>query len=148
MGYGNESRQNEIFVAPTAADVLNVSGDAAVVWDVFQPITVLRVGALITVAVNATAGSTVDFDRRITTASDEDRVAKLDGTNASVVVPASTAAGKVVYKDVHVDLNPGDQIIPEVAAGACTGAGSARYFFEYVARHEVPANLGDMVESA
>lgn len=139
MGYSNESRQRWAFETVTAVDVLTATGDAAATFVCWQPITVLRVGMLVTVAVGGDT-ATVAFDRRITAGSDTGRV---DGGVTTVVVPASTAAGKIVYKDVRVDLDAGDEVVPEVTE--VSAAGSVRYFVEYVNRHEVPANMADLV---
>ena len=145
MGYSTESRQVSHATTYTTADDIAATGDSAVIWDILTPITVKRIGALVTVAPGA-AAAIVDFDRRILTGSDAGRVSKLDGTNGRITIPGTTAAGKIVYKDVSVDLNPGDQIVPEVVDAATTG--DARYYYEYIQRHEVAGNLTDMVESA
>lgn len=140
MGYGNESRQT-LMIHEKTADNLGATGDDLVL-DVTMPITVLRVGAIITTVLVGAA--TVAFDRRITTGSDTGRVNGLNAAGDAVLtIPTATAAGKVVYDDVSVDLNPGDQIVVEVTAAATSGG--ARYFVEAVARHEIAANLTDMV---
>jgi hypothetical protein len=85
----------------------------------------------------------VAFDRRITAGSDTGRV---DGGVGTLIIPGLTAAGKIVYKEVAVDLDAGDEIVPEVTEAAASGA--ARYFVEYINRHSTPANEADLVLSA
>jgi hypothetical protein len=142
MGYGNESRQVSHATAYTANDDLAATGDSAVVFDITGPITVRRIGVVIAVATVGTA-AVVKFDRRITTGSDTGRG---DGDVGALTVPA-LAAGKIVYKDVKIDLDPGDQIVPQVTTAQGT-SGEGRYFYEYENRHETPANCADMVASA
>ena len=153
MSIGNESRQAPQHAALTGAD--DLAGALAVgpvVWDVVRPITILRIGALITTVVNSAANAVVAFHRRILTDSDAGMLLGLDGTailagNGVLQIPTTTAVGKIVYKEVRVDVNPGDQIAPFLTTAA-TVAGGARYFFEYINRHETPANCADMVKSA
>ena len=150
MSIANESRMSSEHVALAAADVLTALGDAGIIFDIVSPITVLRVGEVITTAVVSNVTAQVAFDRRIVTSGDVGRVAALDGTNGVLLIPTGTAIGKVVFKDVRVDLDPGDQIVPEVtvAAAGPGAAGAGRYFYEYIERHETPANCADMVLSA
>ena len=152
MSIANESRQSETFVTETAADVLTSTGDCAVVWNVVRPITLLRIMELITTIVSSSADAVVYFDRRVLTDSDTGRLLGLNGTTTVVgdgvlKIPTTTAVGKLVYKDVRVDLDPGDQIVVNVHTAA-TSTGGGRYYFEYINRHETPENCGDMVESA
>lgn len=147
MPYGVDTRlnANQPFVAPTTADDLSATGDAAVIWDILRPMTIVRIGALVSTAVVSTGGVVIPFDRRILTGSDTGRV---DAGIGTITIPAGTAAGKVVYKDITpVDVNVGDQIVPEVTTAA-TSSGAARYFFEGRDRHETPANQSDMIASA
>jgi hypothetical protein len=145
MGYGNHDKQVWIYDSDYTADDLSATGDAGYIFNIVQPITVLRVGTLVTTVLNGPA--VVAFDRRVTTDSDTDRVAALntDGDGA-ITIPTTTAVGKIVYKDVRVDCDPGDQIVPEVTTGATSGAG--RHFVEYIVRDETVDNLDDMVETA
>ena len=156
MSIANESRQTEQFTALTADDVLTSTGAAAVIFDVLQPITVLRVGVLVTVAVVAkTTVPVVRFDKYVTPDSATSKILGLNGTtavdgDAIVTVPDGTAIGEIVYADVRIDMDPGTQIVPFVKT-ACSGAnqaGSARYYFEYINRHETPDNISNMIESA
>lgn len=146
MGTGNHDRQTAIQPIGVTADDLSATGDAAWIYDVVSPITVVRIGALVTTVLVGVA-CVVAFDRRILTGSDTGRTAGLDGAATGIItIAALQAAGKVTYKDCRVDLNPGDQVVPEVTTAATSGA--ARYFIEFVARDETAPNLSDMVLSA
>ena len=138
MGYGNQSRQT-LTVHEKTADNLGATGDDLIL-DITQPVTVLRIGCLVTTAIVGTG--TIKADRRVTAGSDTGRG---DGDVGTLTMLA-LAAGKILYKDVRVDLNPGDQIVFEVTAAATSGNG--RYFAEVIARDEVAANLTDMTASA
>lgn len=147
MSIGNHERQQAVQPIGVTADDVSATGDAAWIFDVVAPITVLRVGAIVTTVIVSTGVVVVDFDRRILTGSDTGRVNKLDGTNATISIPATEAAGKLVYKDVRVDLDPGDQVVPEVITAATT-SGAARYFIEYIQRDNAAGEFADMVASA
>jgi len=142
MSIRDESYQTLQFNALATIDSLASTGDAAVIYDVLQPITVTRIGAVIGTAASTTA-AVIEFDRRILTDSDTGRGTADVGT---VTIPAATPAGKILYKDVQIDLNVGDQVVPQVVT--TSEAGSARYFIEYIARHESAANQSDMIASA
>lgn len=134
-----------IYDSDWTADDLSATGDAAYLMDVVEPITVIQVGALITTVLNGAAE--VAFDRRILTGSDAGRLDGLDdASEGDITIPTTTAVGKVVYKNVREDLDPGDQVVPQVTSAATSGA--CRYFVKYITRDETPGNLGDMVASA
>lgn len=143
MSYANQPLQTFEWPVGVTADDAAATGDSAVFWDVVKPITVKRIGCLVTTVLAGTA-AVVKFDRRITTGSDTGRT---DGTIGTLTLPDGTAAGKVVYKEVSIDLNPGDQIMPEVTTAQGT-SGAVRHFVEYLVRDETPANCADMVASA
>lgn len=144
MGYGTHDRQAWGSETATAADVLTALGDAAATFAILRPLTIIRVGALITVAVGGDSAS-VAFDRRITFGSDTGRI---DAALGTLILPANTAAGKIVYKDSDpaVDVDAGDEVVPEVTEVSAGGA--ARYFVEYIDRDEVALNQADMVLSS
>lgn len=65
---------------------------------------------------------------------------------ATLLIPAGTAAGVVVYKDVDpVNLEPGDQIVAEVTAAATSG--SAHYMHEVEEHSEQPSEQTNMLKS-
>jgi hypothetical protein len=139
--YSNESRQGlGMGDAVWEAPITFTSPADKAVWRVFAPITVLRIGYYVT-TVMATTIPVVDFDRRITPGSDTGRVDQALGRVTGPAV-ATQVAGKVVYKEVRVDLNAGDEVVFELVTAAASGA--AIPVMEYVARHEVPANQADM----
>lgn len=146
MGILSQSRESQRHYTLRAADVWTTTGDDAV-WDVLGPITVVRIGAVVTTAVVSTGNVVIDFDKRVTTDSDTGRVT--DGVG-QLKVATATGVGKVVYKDVRVNLDAGDQVVVAVGTAAAGGgaAGGGRYFFEYVPREETAANQADMVASA
>lgn len=146
MGYGNHDRQTLKHVALTTAKDLTAASDS-VIWNILKPVTCLRILAVISTATVSTGTIVVNFDKRITTDSDTGRVTGGVGT---LNIPTGVAAGKVYYKDVHVDLQPGDQIATTVTTAAAGGgaAGAAYLEVELVDRDEVAANCTDMVASA
>lgn len=140
-GYATKSRQVLGHYALATVDSLAATGDNTI-WNVGEPITVVRIEAIIALAAS-TGAAVIKFDKRILTDSDTGRG---DGDIGSLTIPASTVAGKVVYKNVRVDCSPGDQIVAEV--GTTSAAGSAYYEVHYIRRHEEPLNLTDMIASA
>ncbi len=145
MGIGRHSLKTWIYDSDYTADDLSSTGDGGQILDVVEPITVVEVGCLVTTVLNGAA--TVAFDRRVTTGSDTGRVDGLNSDGDAVVtIPDTTAAGKYVYKQVRVDLDIGDQVVPEVTSGATSGA--CRYVVKYLPRDETIDNQTDAVESA
>ena len=125
-----------------AAITLSSTGDKANCL-IHAPITVYRIGIHITTALTVTA-LVADFDRRILPGSDTGRVDQ--GVGRLTAPAAAQGIGKVLYKDVSVDLNAGDEIVFAVNTAPSAGAGGP--FMHYVERDEVPANQTDMVASS
>ncbi len=143
MGYGNESRQGLVIPDGLAPISLAAVADNLRLFRVLAPITVLRIGVLITTA--NPAGAVVDFDRRVTPGSDVGRVDKAVGT---LTFPASAdAVGEIVYRDVAVDLSPGDEVSVQVTTAGDAGSAGIP-ILEYIARHEVPGNFAEMIASS
>ena len=147
MGYGTES----VLVWDSAlhtstADLLTEAADAASIMDVHIPIRVIRVGVLVTEAVDATAADPViAFDRRVLTGSDTGRGAADVG---SVTLPDNTAAGVYVWSDaIKIDLDVGDQVVPQITTAAAAG-GECHYSVVYQNRNETMDNQSDALESA
>lgn len=66
---------------------------------------------------------------------------------ATIIIPAATAAGKVVYKDLDsVDLLPGMGLAYEVTAAATSGAAVLGVNAYHAEEH--PQNLASMIASA
>jgi len=141
MSIGNESRQGNVSPDALTTVALSSVADNLRLWRILSPITVVRIGYLVTVAVTVTA-PVVDFDRRILPGSDTGRVDKGVGSIISPAV-ALQVIGAVVYKEVVADLNAGDEVSFQVTTAAT--AGNALPFMEYINRHEAAANQADMV---
>lgn len=144
MGYASESKLGRVVVA--------VAGQAAIAFQtpadkttiqVLGPITVMRIGFLVTTAVTVTA-AVIAFDKRVTPGSDTDRVAA--GVGRVTCPVTGSAIGQVVYKNVSVDLNPGDEVVVELETASTAGGGIP--LFEYIPREEMPANYTEMIASA
>ena len=142
MGYDRKVAAIQPDSTWEAAITLSSTGDKANCL-VLSPITVYRIGILVTTALTVTA-LVADFDRRITPNSDTGRVDQ--GVGRLTAPAAAQAIGKVVYKDVAKDLNPGDEIVFAVNTAPTAGAGVP--FIEYALRDEAPENLTDLVKSS
>lgn len=66
----------------------------------------------------------------------------------TLIIPSGTAIGKVVYKEVVVDMSVGDSVEISWVVGSGTPTGIGFAFFECEDKPEVPGNNADMIESA
>lgn len=142
MGYANQSPQGEVIANGVTTVSLAGVADNLRLFDIMGPITVQRVGFLITTATTVTS-PVVDWDRRITPGSDTGRV---DKAVAVMTFPAVALGviGAVIYKNAaNVDLAAGDEVTVQVTTAATAGAGIP--FLRYISRDETPANQADMV---
>lgn len=135
-------------VPHVAADLDDLTGAAVhtTSFAVGAEIEIQRVMALVTTAVVSTGAVVVAMKRYPTYGS-----AASAETVGTISIPAGTAAGKVVYKDVTpVTAYPGDQLVFEVTTAAAGGgaAGNAAYMFGAVLKPEMAANQADMIASA
>jgi hypothetical protein len=140
MGYGDESRHGLVVAdaalsAPVALQTLADKG----IYTATSSITVLRIGLLATTATTGVV-AVVDFDKRVTYGSDTGRVSKGVG---SISVPIGTAINSGVYKEVNVDMKPGEQAV--VKLGTASTAGGGILIFEYIPRS---GDTSNMVKSA
>lgn len=120
----------EVTTATSAASLADIG-----TWTVTSPITVARVGALVTVAQTG-AAPTLSFDLRPTYGSDTGRLAGKVGT---CVFPAGgVAVGKTVTTEVRTKVNAGQQIVCAVSVAA--GAGTVIPIIEWVPRTENAGN--------
>lgn len=142
MSYGNESKIGRVIgdAASLAPIAFQTPADKSFLR-VLGPITVHRIGFLITTAVTVTA-AVIDFDKRITPGSDTGRV---DQGIGQITAPIGSAIGQIVYKNVRVDVNPGDEIVVQLVTASTAGAGVA--LFEYIPREETPLNYSEMIAS-
>lgn len=102
--------------------------------------------ALVTTAVVSTGAVAVSFWRRPVFGSTAGQV--LLGT---LSIPAGTAAGKVLYKEISpTQVNPGEQISYEVTTAAAGGgaAGAALFDLELSDSPEAHGNQLNMIASA
>lgn len=107
--------------------------------DILESCTLVRIASLITVI--ADAAMTITFYHETTTS------ASAGDAIDTVVIPDTTAVGKVVFTDVtpHA-LNAGDQIrITTSDTGTST---AMRHFIVVIPNEEAHDNESDMVESA
>ncbi len=123
------------------------TGDKSI-WDAFHPMQVMRVGVLITVAVNydtQTAATVVAFDRRVTYGSDTGRVEM-----GRLTIPDAAVAGAVYYLDIpnaegndSGEVIAGGQVVSEVVTAGTGGgsiAGDFQPFITWVPRPLAPGN--------
>lgn len=86
--------------------------------------------------------ATLTYKRRPTPGSAVDEV-----TLGTITVPAATAAGKLMYKNIDpVIVNAGESITYEVTSAATSGAGHYMVKSEYTPQD--PRENTDMIESA
>ena len=108
-----------IMEQPTTAVALDSVADLKRLL-IGQACTVIEVGVIIEVAKTATDAGVFDFDRRITPGSD---VGRIDQGVTRLTFPATTqVAGRIVRKEVQVDLDAGDEVV--FAGVTSAGAGS------------------------
>jgi hypothetical protein len=141
--YGAESRLGG--VQPDAFTTIITSGvtNNLRLFRILQPITVLQIGIHLTVA-STVAAFELDFDRRILVASDTGRIAK--GVGALIEPSIGHAIGTTIYKDLQVDLDPGDEVSVNCVTASTAGTGFP--FMLYIPRAEVPGNFSEMFASA
>lgn len=114
----------------TAEDLSAVAADYSVLFVTMWPITITHVGFLVTTTIAAdTTAPVISLDRRPTFGSDSGRVELTTMTLAD-----TTAANKMVIKEVGADLNVGEQLVFEHKTQAVDGssaAGAGHYFILY-----------------
>ena len=118
------------------AVVLTGASDIAT-WTVVGPITVARVGVLVTAAQSG-AQPVIRFDLRPTYGSDVGRINGKFG--AFQFPPGGVAVGRSVSMASNGQVDAGQQIVCAIITVG--GAGSVIPFFEWETRSENPANQG------
>lgn len=110
-----------------------------------KPCTVKRLGFMLSgeAASGTVTAPTVVFKKRPTPLSSSGQ-----STMGTLTIPSGTAIGKVVYKEIEVNLAVGDsmQITWTVGSGTPTGMGFP--FVECFFNDDAPANNSDMIVSA
>lgn len=126
-----------------AADADDLSG--AAVHTTYVPVmSQMKVKRLMALVSTVTVGpATIAFKRRPLFGSAVGEV-----TMGTIVIPAATAVGKEVYKNLTspVTCFPGDQIVYEITVAATSGG--AHYGIEAELDPEQPVNQSDMIASA
>ena len=141
----SDKRYEVRLITTTGATELDISstGDKALWAPGLIPHMLRGVAVICVNAVGATG--TINFDKRVTYASDTGRV---DNVIAAISLTTAHTAGKVVYRaPVAVLINPGEELV--VAADDAAAAGdlvAVTIFVEPL--WENPANLAAMVATA
>jgi hypothetical protein len=132
------ARPNRVLAEVTTATAVTGLADIGT-WTVTNPVTVARVGALVTVAQTG-AAPVISFDLRPTYGSDTGRQA---GKVGVCTFPAGgVTVGKTVTVEVRSKINAGQQIVAAVTTVG--GAGTVIPIIEWVARTENSANQGSV----
>jgi hypothetical protein len=110
-----------------------------------KPCTVKRLGFMLSgeAASGTTTAPTVVFKKRPTPLSSSGQT-----TMGTLTIPSGTAIGKVVYKEIEVDLAVGDSIQVTWTIGVGTPTGMGFPFIEAFFDDEAPGNNSDMIVSA
>lgn len=143
MSVGNESRQQNPSPDALATVSLAAIANNLRFYRLFNAITVLRIGVMITTTCTVTA-PVVSFDKRLINGSDVGRVNGALGIGLlTFPAVALCVAGTVIYKEVESDATAGNEIVVQVTTAATAGAGIP--FVEYINRHESAANMSNMI---
>jgi transcriptional regulator of nitric oxide reductase len=127
-------------VMMTNEAVITSTGDKARWLPGYIPHVVRAHFFTVTTATQAADAAQLNLDKRPTAGSDTARVNDLV---SPLNIPASTAAGKNVYKDgLQAKVSPGEEVVLEVTDATAAGAGSYGIFVE--PSWEVPANNTNM----
>lgn len=134
--------------AHVAADLDDLTGAAVHTTSVgiVAQVKVVRLKAMVTTAVVSSGAVVITYKKYPTYGSSASAV-----TLGTISIPAATAAGKVLYKNITpVVCTPGEQIVYEITTAAAGGgaAGNAYYAVEFELDPEQPANQSDMIASA
>jgi hypothetical protein len=128
-----------------AAIDLTSSGDQAVWAPTGLPIVPRRLAAVVTTA-TTTPNARVALDLRPTAGSDVGREA---GRGGDVLIPASSPAGRVVYRELStlaLTILPGQELVINVPGAVSAGVCTLRLIYDVVS--EIPANNARMLASA
>lgn len=137
-----------VSLAPSAVGELDLSTGTVLVYFVAPArMKVKQLQAMVSTAIVSTGAVALSFYRRPTHGSTSGEV--LLGT---LTVPAATAVGKTIYKnvvldDVTVSLNAGEELVVKLATAATT---SGKAICNFVADEdpEVDLNQSNLVASA
>lgn len=130
--------------APTSAQSLTSTGDV-LVYNFGEAVVLTRIMLLVSTAVVSTGSVVVNVYQRPTYGSTAGQV--LIG---ALTIPAGTAAGKIVYKNVEsFKILPGQQLAFNVGTAAAGGgaAGAGFSMFKSFMASEDPRNVVPMIAS-
>lgn len=140
--YTIKKRPVQNYVAANAQDVAS-TGVHTTSKAVLAQMDVTRLMAVVDTAIVSTGAVSVKFWRRPTFNSTSSQVSL-----GTLSIPAGTAAGKVLYKDISpTQINPGEQITFEVLTAATT-SGKLAYEIELADSPEAAGNQSNMIASA
>lgn len=151
MSYVEEQRVSSFIPVTggsTEIDALSGAGVHTASYVCMEQVLVRSLYAVVTTLVASdTAEAVITIKRRPTYGSATGEV-----SIGTLTIPDTTAAGKVIYKNVSpVEIQPGDQVVFEITTAATDGssvAGNVVYGLRISANEEEEANSSDMVLSA
>jgi hypothetical protein len=142
-GFGKLIPALSTAVAPAVLTSTGVKSEFACVG---ERMAIQRVAIAISTAVVSSGGVVITVKNRPTIAS-----ATGEATITTLTVPAGTAAGKVVYKDINEALIvPGGSLVFEVTTAAAGGGAAGGGIYGFVASEdpEYKLNESSMIASA
>lgn len=131
--------------APSTAGSLTGTGDI-LVYNFGEQVVVTRLMVLVSTAIVSTGSVVVTVYQRPTYGSTVGQV-----TVGTLTIPAGTAAGTIVYKDVEsVKVPQGSQLAFNCSTAAAGGgaAGACFSMFKAFMASEDPRNIATMLKSA
>ena len=142
MAYTQKKRAVQTYIAANSQN-LAVAAVHTTSKSVCSQMDVSALFALVTTAVVSAAPVTVLFYRNPIFGSTVGQVLL-----GQLLIPAGTAAGKCVYKEISpTQVNPGEQITMQITVAA-TGSGAAAYDVELSDSAEAHGNQANMIASA
>lgn len=128
-------------VTQTSSADLSATGVLGVTYIITRGCEVARLQVLVVVAPTVTA-PVITFRKRPTVASSVGQ-----SSLGTITIPVGTAIGTVVYKDISpVNMQPGDEIAPDVTTAATAGTGIPAFVLNE--RTDTAANQSHMLASA
>lgn len=138
-GFGKMIPALSASVAPAVVSSTGVKAEYACIG---ERTAIQRVAVAVSTAINSTGAVVVTVKNRPTVAS-----ASGESTITTISIPAGTAAGKVVYKDINEALiAPGGSLVFEVTTAA-TSAGAGLFGFVAAEDPEYKLNESSMIAS-
>ena len=149
MGIGKLVPALSTAVAPAVLTSTGVKSEFACIG---ERVAIQRVAIAISTAVVSSGGVVITVKNRPVVASaGTPGTATAESTITTLTVPAGTAAGKVVYKDINEALIvPGGSLVFEVTTAAAGGGAAGGGIYGFVASEdpEYKTNESSMIASA